>query len=149
MVGSKIIGGGNSNTSSEYKIIGGVEMETIFDQNKVWRPAVGGTLAIGSMETSHLINIRKLIRTKPTICMAVMIRNIESARHSSNTVWSPGAKDPKKESLDTLTSMDPIEFYHYLQNSPLTIAIEDELYSRGINIENVLKLNDMEDTLTE
>lgn len=115
-------------------------MKTRFDDNKIWL-TTNNAFSIVDMETDHLINTLKMFATKPSRVMSMLVYDIE---HNPTTItaWSPLGDDNEiiEKSIYNATSMSADELTAYALNSPLGIAMTDELRRRGVNVDNVITM---------
>ncbi len=114
-------------------------MRTRFDLSDVWYTGDGRPVYVASMDTSHLINIVKMLLTRPDRTMAMLIKDIEEAS-DIGTVWTPTRSDDLRESINNATSMTDEELIQYVIGTPLFRSLISELEGRGVNTENLLSL---------
>lgn len=114
-------------------------MKTRFDFPGVWITACGETVAIGNMETAHLLNTVKMLVKKPERVLSILISDIENATFSE-TVWTVFNSSDRKQSLRNVTSLSEEELVEYVKGTPLFRSMLEELKDRGVNVDNVLNL---------
>lgn len=112
-------------------------IETRFDNPEVWETK-SESYEISSMETSHMINLIRLFRRKPSVILNILLESIEDSSFSFSK------KGKKKKAIEEVTSLSSEELIAIAMDSPLVCAMWDELTKRGVNVENVLDLNDAE-----
>ena len=113
-------------------------MKTRFDYEGVWITGFGA-VPVADMETAHLLNIVKILVQKPARTLSMLISDIENATFSE-TVWTAHNEVDKKQSLRNVTSLSDTELTEYAISSPLFKSMIDELKSRGVNTDNIVKL---------
>lgn len=122
-------------------------MKTRFDGN-YWIGAGGIAFNPAEMETDHLLNTLKMIKSKPAIVLSMVVRDIEATPDCCPfTPFGGGHTDLVKQSLFNLTSMTPEQVSDYALNSPLGTSMKNELIRRGVNIENYLTMVESPETL--
>lgn len=115
-------------------------MKTRFD-GKIWVMAYGVAIEVKEMETAHLLNTVKMLVQKPARVQAMLVDDIERATFADPTVWTPtGEGDTRKLSLRNVTSLSADELTTYVTGTPLFKAMLEELETRGINTENIMRL---------
>lgn len=114
-------------------------MKTRFDCEGVWITGFGQVLSVSEMETAHLLNTVRMLIQKPARTLSMLISDIESASFSE-TVWTAHNVVDKKQSLQNVTSLSDTELTEYAVNSPLFKSMIEELKSRGVNTDNLVKL---------
>lgn len=115
-------------------------MKTRFD-GKIWVMAYGVAIEVKEMETAHLLNTVKMLVQKPARVQAMFVDDIERATFADPTVWTPtGEGDTRKLSLRNVTSLSADELTTYVTGTPLFKALLEELETRGINTENIMRL---------
>ncbi|MBQ8511350.1 MAG: hypothetical protein IJ497_01940 [Clostridia bacterium] len=115
-------------------------MKTRFDNTEHWIKSNGEAVEIVSMETTHILNTIRMLVCKPSTILAMLIDDIE---HSiKNCTWSAygDPADLAKESLNNVTSLSEEAFLQYIVDTPLFLALTEELEQRGVNVTNVLNL---------
>lgn len=114
-------------------------MKTRFDCEGVWIIGFGQVLSVSEMETAHLLNTVRMLVQKPARTLSMLISDIESASFSE-TVWTAHNAVDKKQSLRNVTSLSDTELTEYAVNSPMFKSMIEELKSRGVNTDNIVKL---------
>lgn len=114
-------------------------MKTRFDYPGVWITAFGEAVPVGNMETAHLMNTVKMLIQKPQRTMQMLISDIENATFSK-TVWTAHNVCDKVQSMRNVTSMSEAELIEYAINTPLYQSMIEELRSRGVNTDNIIKI---------
>lgn len=114
-------------------------MKTRFDCEGVWITGFGQVLSVSEMETAHILNTVRMLIQKPARTLSMLISDIESASFSE-TVWTAHNIVDKKQSLQNVTSLSDTELTEYAVNSPLFKSMIEELKSRGVNTDNLVKL---------
>lgn len=114
-------------------------MKTRFDYEGVWITGLGVAIPVAEMETAHLLNTVRMLVQKPARTLSILISDIENATFSE-TVWTAYNTGDKKQSLRNVTSLSDTELTEYAINSPLFKSMIDELKSRGVNTDNIVKL---------
>ena len=126
-----------------YFHIGGDIVKTRFDNAGVWCTTGGRKINVEDMSTVHLMNTIKMLTTKLSRSLFMLISDIEGSTFA-DTVWTPfGAhSDDKQESLKNVTSLSPDELRAYIVSTPLyqSMLMELELERRGVNVENLSAL---------
>ncbi len=119
-------------------------MKTRFDCKTEWVTSDGLAIRLSDMETTHLMNIIGMFIKKPFITASMIIRDIERQEVcTASKAWKPNAKkdaDVKKESIYNVTSMTEESLVDYALNSPLGLAILEELRKRGVNTKNIVEM---------
>lgn len=114
-------------------------MKTRFDYEGVWITGLGVAVPVAEMETAHLLNTVRMLVQKPARTLSILISDIENATFSE-TVWTAYNAVDKKQSLQNVTSLSDTELTEYAVNSPLFRSMIEELKSRGVNTDNLVKL---------
>ena len=116
-------------------------MKTRFDNPGVWFIAGGQMVKVEDMSTAHLLNTVKMLTTKLSRSMSMLISDIEESTFA-DTVWTPfGANsDDKRQSIRNVTRLSAEELREYVIGSPLVQSMLGELTNRGVDVENVLEL---------
>lgn len=114
-------------------------MKTRFDVPGVWITACGEVLTLADMTTAHLINTARMLVTKPSRTMSILISDIEKAAFS-DAVWTPFKADNKKQSIKNVTSMSAEALVEYVRGTPLFQSILAELTERGVDTDNLMSL---------
>lgn len=114
-------------------------MKTRFDCEGVWITGFGQVLSVSEMETAHILNTVRMLIQKPARTLSMLISDIERASFSE-TVWTAHNVVDKKQSLQNVTSLSDTELTEYAVNSPLFKSMIEELKSRGVNTDNLVKL---------
>lgn len=131
-------------------------MITRFDNSNSWKAADGRILQIRDMETSHIMNTLRLFIRKPYLIMSMIVKDIDETADQQPQCIGPWSKyncihelDIKKESMNAVTSLTHDDMTSYALESPLGRAMQDELRSRGVNVDNLLTLWKQEVELNE
>lgn len=108
-------------------------MKTRFDSAKVWRTNNDAVVSIKELETSHLMNIVRMLLRRPETVQTMLVCDIE---RQSRNVWR--ANDLVDEdaiaSIHNATSMTPLEVVQWVQGTPpLFTTIVFTLEGRGVN----------------
>lgn len=107
-------------------------MKTRFDSAKVWRTNNDTVVSIKELETSHLMNIVRMLLRRPETVQTMLVCDIE---RQSRNVWR--ANDLVDEdaiaSIHNATSMTPLEVVQWVQGTPLFTTIVFTLEGRGVN----------------
>lgn len=98
-------------------------MKTRFDSAEVWRTNNDTTVSIKELETSHLMNIVRMLLRRPETVQTMLVCDIE---RQSRNVW-------RANDLVDATSMTPREIVQWVQGTPLFTAIVITLEGRGVN----------------
>lgn len=116
-------------------------MKTRFDNPGVWFIAGGEMVKVEDMSTAHLMNTVKMLTTKLSRTLSMLISDIEESAFA-DTVWTPfGANsDDKRQSLKNVTSLSSDELRAYVVSTPLYQSMLAELERRGVNMENLSAL---------
>lgn len=115
-------------------------MKTRFDGN-LWIGAGGQVFSPVEMGTDHLLNTVKMLKNRPAVVVAMVVRDIEAAPDCCPfDPFGVGHSGLVKQSLFNITSMTPEQISEYALNSPLGMALKAELLSRGVNVENYLSM---------
>lgn len=116
-------------------------MKTRFDE-RVWLDNHGKSHSFPSLETDHLLNIAKMIYSRPEVVIRMMIRDIEkeSRRIERLTPGSVSTGDPVRESIRSITGMDAKKIVDYAFSSPLGQELQLAIEARGICLGNYLLL---------
>ena len=116
-------------------------MKTRFDNPGVWFIAGGQMVKVEDMSTAHLLNTVKMLTTKLSRSMSMLISDIEESTFA-DTVWTPfGANsDDKRQSIRNVTRLSAEELREYVIGSPLVQSMLNELTNRGVDVENLLDL---------
>lgn len=124
-----------------------MNMKTRFD-GTVWIGAGGTAFLPAEMDTDHLLNTLKMLKTRPAVVVTMVVRDIESTPDCCP--FDPFGNchgDVVKQSLFNITSMTPEQVSAYALNSTLGTAMKAELISRGVNVENYLSMIETPETL--
>lgn len=107
-------------------------MKTRFDSAEVWRTNNDTMVSIKELETSHLMNIVRMLLRRPETVQTMLVCDIE--RHSRN-VWKANniVDEDAVESIHNATSMTPREVVQWVQDTPLFNTIVFTLEGRGVN----------------
>ena len=116
-------------------------MKTRFD-GRVWLDDRGNSRSFFSLETEHLLNIAKMIYSRPEVVIRMMIKDIEKEGYKIERFkpWGVSTVDPVRESIQSITGMTPKEIVDYAFSSPLGQELQSALEARGICLENYLLL---------
>ena len=115
-------------------------MKTRFEGN-LWIGAGGQAFRPMEMETDHLLNTVKMLKNRPAVVVAMVVRDIVAAPDCCPfDPFGVGHSGMVKQSLFNITSMTPEQISAYALNSPLGMALKAELLSRGVNVENYLSM---------
>ena len=116
-------------------------MKTRFD-GRVWLDDRGNSRSFFSLETEHLLNIAKMIYSRPEVVIRMMIKDIEKEGYKIERFkpWDVSTEDPVRESIQSITGMTPKEIVDYAFSSPLGQELQSALEARGICLENYLLL---------
>lgn len=107
-------------------------IKTRFDNSEVWETR-NESYEISEMETSHIINLLRMFKTKPTVVMNILLDSVDDASFSFS-------KRKSKEAIYEITSMSEEELIEVAMNSVLVAALCDQLEERGVNVENILNI---------
>lgn len=122
-------------------------MKTRFD-GTLWIGAGGTVFRPEEMETDHLLNTVKMLKSKPHITVNMIVRDIEAAPDFQPfEPFRATCEDIKRASLFNVTSMTPDQLADYALNSNLGKALKAELIRRGVNVENYLLMIESPETL--
>lgn len=107
-------------------------MKTRFDSAKVWRTNNDTTVSIKELETSHLMNIVRMLLRRPETVQTMLVCDIE---RQSRNVWKANniVDEDAIESIHNATSMTPREVVQWVQDTPLFNTIVFTLEGRGVN----------------
>lgn len=107
-------------------------MKTRFDSAKVWRTNNDTTVSIKELETSHLMNIVRMLLRRPEAVQTMLVCDIE---RQSRNVWKANniVDEDAVESIHNATSMTPREVIQWVQGTPLFTTIVFTLEGRGVN----------------
>lgn len=107
-------------------------MKTRFDSAKVWRTNNDTVVSIKELETSHLMNIVRMLLRRPETVQTMLVCDIE---RQSRNVWKANniVDEDAVESIRNATSMTPIEVAQWVQGTPLFTTIVFTLEGRGVN----------------
>lgn len=107
-------------------------MKTRFDSAKVWRTNNDTTVSIKELETSHLMNIVRMLVRRPETVQTMLVCDIE---RQSRNVWKANniVDEDAIESIHNATSMTPREVIQWVQGTPLFTTIVFTLEGRGVN----------------
>lgn len=107
-------------------------MKTRFDSAKVWRTNNDTVVSIKELETSHLMNIVRMLLRRPETVQTMLVCDIE---RQSRNVWKANniVDEDAVESIHNATSMTPIEVVQWVQGTPLFTTIVFTLEGRGVN----------------
>lgn len=124
-----------------------IPMKTRFD-GTYWIGAGGSVFTPSEMNTDHLLNSLKMLKSKPAVVISMVVRDVEAAPdcHPFDPLGGGHAAVVRK-SLFNLTSMTPEQVSNYALNSTLGVAMRIELINRGINVDNYLAMVESPETL--
>lgn len=105
-------------------------IKTRFDNPEVWETK-REAYEISEMETSHIINLLRMFKTKPMVILNILLDSVDDACFSFS-------KGKNKEAVHEITSMSEDELVEVAMNSVLVAALCDQLEERGVNVENIL-----------
>lgn len=113
-------------------------MKTRFD-GTLWIGAGGQAFRPAEMGTDHLLNTVKMLKNRPGVVIAMVVRDIEATPDCCPfDPFGGGHSELVKQSLFNITSLSPEQVSDYALNSPLGMAMKAELLSRGVNVENLI-----------
>lgn len=107
-------------------------MKTRFDSAEVWRTNNDTMVSIKELETSHLMNIVRMLLRRPETVQTMLVCDIE---RQSRNVWKTNniVDEDAIESIHNATSMTPREVVQWVQDTPLFNTIVFTLEGRGVN----------------
>lgn len=107
-------------------------MKTRFDSAEVWRTNNDTMVSIKELETSHLMNIVRMLLRRPETVQTMLVCDIE---RQSRNVWKANniVDEDAIESIHNATSMTPREVVQWVQDTPLFNTIVSTLEGRGVN----------------
>lgn len=107
-------------------------MKTRFDIAEVWRTNNDTMVSIKELETSHLMNIVRMLLRRPETVQTMLVCDIE---RQSRNVWKANnlVDEDAIESIHNATSMTPREVVQWVQDTPLFNTIVFTLKGRGVN----------------
>ena len=107
-------------------------MKTRFDSAEVWRTNNDTMVSIKELETSHLMNIVRILLRRPETVQTMLVCDIE---RQSRNVWKANniVDEDAIESIHNATSMTPREVVQWVQDTPLFNTIVFTLEGRGVN----------------
>lgn len=107
-------------------------MKTRFDSAEVWRTNNDTMVSIKELETSHLMNIVRMLLRRPETVQTMLVCDIE---RQSRNVWKANniVDEDVIESIHNATSMTPREVVQWVQDTPLFNTIVFTLEGRGVN----------------
>lgn len=107
-------------------------MKTRFDSAEVWRTNNDTMVSIKELETSHLMNIVRMLLRRPETVQTMLVCDIE---RQSRNVWKANniVDEDAIESIHNVTSMTPREVVQWVQDTPLFNTIVFTLEGRGVN----------------
>lgn len=125
-------------------------MKTRFD-GTYWIGAGGSVFTPSEMDTDHLLNTLKMLKSKPAVVISMVVRDVEAAPdcHPFDPFDPLGGDHAAvvRKSLFNLTSMTPEQVSNYALNSTLGVAMRIELVNRGVNVDNYLTMVESPETL--
>lgn len=108
-----------------------MNMKTRFD-GTLWIGAGGQAFRPAEMGTDHLLNTVKMLKNRPGVVIAMVVRDIEATPDCCPfDPFGGGHSELVKQSLFNITSLSP----------------KAELLSRGVNVENYLSMIEGPETL--
>lgn len=107
-------------------------MKTRFDSAEVWRTNNDTMVSIKELETSHLMNIVRMLLRRPETVQTMLVCDIE---RQSRNVWKANniVDEDAIESIHNATSMTLREVVQWVQDTPLFNTIVFTLEGRGVN----------------
>ncbi len=107
-------------------------MKTRFDSAEIWRTNNDTMVSIKELETSHLMNIVRMLLRRPETVQTMLVCDIE---RQSRNVWKANniVDEDAIESIHNATSMTPREVVQWVQDIPLFNTIVFTLEGRGVN----------------
>ena len=107
-------------------------MKTRFDSAEVWRTNNDTMVSIKELETSHLMNIVRMLLRRPETVQTMLVCDIE---RQSRNVWKANniVDEDAIESIHNAKSMTPREVVQWVQDTPLFNTIVITLEGRGVN----------------
>ena len=105
-------------------------IKTRFDNSEVWETK-RESYEISEMETSHIINLLRMFKTKPIVILNILLDSVEESCFAF-------LKSRNKAAVYEITSMSEDELIEVAMNSVLVASLCDQLEERGVNVENVL-----------
>lgn len=107
-------------------------MKTRFDSAEVWRTNNDTMVSIKELETSHLMNIVRMLLRRPETVQTMLVCDIE---RQSRNVWKANniVDEDAIESIHNATSMTPREVVQWVLDTPLFNTIVFTLEGRGVN----------------
>lgn len=105
-------------------------IKTRFDNPEVWETK-REAYEISEMETSHIINLLRMFKTKPTVILNILLESVEDSSFAFS-------KHKNKAAINEITSMSNEELIEVAMDSVLVAALCDQLEERGVNVENIL-----------
>ena len=112
-------------------------MKTRFDSAEVWRTNNDTMVSIKELETSHLMNIVRMLLRRPETVQTMLVCDIE---RQSRNVWKANniVDEDAIESIHNATSMTPREVVQWVQDTPLFNTIVFTLEGRGVNTSELI-----------
>lgn len=107
-------------------------MKTRFDSAEIWRTNNDTMVSTKELETSHLMNIVRMLLRRPETVQTMLVCDIE---RQSRNVWKANniVDEDAIESIHNATSMTPREVVQWVQDTPLFNTIVFTLEGRGVN----------------
>lgn len=92
-------------------------MKTRFDNAEMWRTNNDTAVSIQELETSHLMNIVRMLLRRPETVQTMLVCDIE---RQSRNVWRANdlVDEDAVASIHNATSMTPREIVHWVQGTP-------------------------------
>ena len=92
-------------------------MKTRFDSAEVWRTNNDTMVSIKELETSHLMNIVRMLLRRPETVQTMLVCDIE---RQSRNVWKANniVDEDAIESIHNATSMTPREVVQWVRDTP-------------------------------
>lgn len=98
-------------------------MKTRFD-GTLWIGAGGQAFRPAEMGTDHLLNTVKMLKNRPGVVIAMVVRDIEATPDCCPfDPFGGGHSELVKQSLFNITSLSPEQVSDYALNSPLGMAM--------------------------
>ena len=119
-------------------------MTTRFD-DIWWITGKRHKMSFQQMATDHMLNICRMMFTRPSCVVNMMLQDIDSHRYRTSQPvipWGPDMEDIKIESIRNITSLNADDLVCYAFNSRLGVSLQTELHRRGVCLGNYLSLLD-------
>lgn len=108
-------------------------MKTRFDSAEIWRTNNDTAVSIKELETSHLMNIVRMLLRRPETVQTMLVCDIE---RQTRNVWRANdlVDEDAVASIHNATSMTPlVRLFSGYRVRPLFTAIVITLEGRGVN----------------